>query len=204
MSANWVSRLPMFEALDGDDLSPVAEANGVSTSTFLPFIAGLSRLMTTEVKLDTLLDQTVTGLIETLPDSACASIYLKQDGREGVTLAAQRHQCVVDGVAPKPRTELAAQVVEYVKPITLMVRHAAGEPFSPVLGLPLSVSGSVLGALIIETDASVYGEANTALLNLVAAQLALALENYRLHQQVVALSGQAAVNEHFAILCQVA
>lgn len=201
MSANWVSRLPISEALDGDEPAPnaTAEADGKSTSTFLPFITSLSRLLTEDVNLDTLLDQSMATLVKALSGSACASIYLKQEGSERVTLAAQYHQCAVDGVAPRPRPELAAQVVEYVKPITLMVRPVPDAPFSPVLGLPLSVAGCALGALIIEADTSVYGADDTALLNLVAAQLALAVENHRLRQHMEALGGRIVANEHFAI-----
>ncbi len=180
-------------------LTATAEAKDGSTTALLPFIASISRLLTEGGSLDTLLAQSVAGLVGALQGAAYASIYLKQEGSERVTLVAHCHQRAVDEGTRKPRTELAAQVVEYVKPITLMVRYAPDAPFSPVLGLPLSVAGYVLGALVVETDACIADEGDIALLNLVAANLALALENHRLRQRMIALSDLPAAHEQFAI-----
>ncbi len=198
MGADWVSRLPIPETLDRDEPSPHAAAKGGPTPSFLSSIANLSRLLTDDADLDTLLGRSVAGLVGALQGAACASIYLKHDEGDCLTLAAQCHQCAIDGAARKPRADLAAQVIEYVKPITLMVRQQSDAPFLPVLGLPIKVADRTLGALIIEADTRIYDQGDSALLDLFANQLALVVENRRLHRQLVTVGSlQASADEGY-------
>ena len=184
--ADRVSQLPMPAAITGDEASPQTHIAGWGEQevSFIDFITGLSRLLSEGADLDTLLAQSLVGMVNALPGSICAGIYLKPDNGDRLTLAAQYQQPVAEGMAHKTSADLAAQVVEYVKPITLMVRPATDAPFAPILGLPISVANRTFGALIIKADTRIYNDGDTALLKLVAAQLALALENERLRHEL--------------------
>ena len=156
----------------GTDLTPLpAQPTMAEASTFL---ANFTSLRNSSTELADLLKDGLALLIAALPGSACALLYIKQDNQ--LTLAAHHYSCPeVD--APKPRPDLAAQVVEYIKPITIMVHHPTNG-YIPILGLPLVNNDQPLGALIMQADTRIYSDDDTALLHTAAAQLAAVIAEH--------------------------
>lgn len=149
------------------DLSPVPTSVNTAEADFL---AALAQIRHTAPNLNALLIDSLALLMDTLSGSACAYLYLLHEGR--LSLAAHYSACSAT-LTPKLRPDLAIQVIEYLKPITIMLPHPMA--YVPILGLPLINNTQPLGALILQADTRVYSAADTSLLQTAATALATAL-----------------------------
>lgn len=190
-------RPPMSEAELEDELlqTTAGEPAPELSPVVLASVAALSRLLATAPDVGAVFEQALAQIITALPGSAVACLYLQPDESTNLTLAACYPQRSEDNW--RSRAELAAQVVDYVKPITLMVRHIAAAPYSPVLGVPLCTPDQTLGALIIEANERIYSDNDTELLTLFAAQFAMAIENHQLRRAASQPLPHAAGAEHY-------
>lgn len=141
--------------------SPLAPTPAAEAS----FLAAFAQIRHAALDLHALLTASLALLIESLPGSACAYLYLFHEGQ--LTLAAHYPASLNRS---NPRLDLAAQVVEYLKPITIMLAQPTA--YVPILGLPILDNAQPLGALIIQAATRIYNDADTALLHLAARTLA--------------------------------
>ncbi len=137
----------------------------------LAVLAQISKLLSDDTPLDGLLEQSLTDLVTALNIPACACIYLKGAADAAPTLVAQYgHPLAPNHPA---NDSLAVQII------------ATGEPTSTaeVKGIPMRVHGAVVGALFIGvSNRHRISDSDMEMLQLVAAELALAVENERLRQ----------------------
>jgi PAS domain S-box-containing protein len=152
----------------------IAEELRVRTQ-FLVVLTNFVAMLKGNTDLDKLLSESLVKLLEALGNSAYSCIYLKRADAADPTLVAEQHNKGWEKVDASEILDLARQVISSAEQVTQPLSHP--RKALPLVGVPMMVGGSALGALLIaEPSDRIYSESDMEMLNLIASELALAVE----------------------------
>jgi PAS domain S-box-containing protein len=157
-----------------------------------------SQRLARRLELDELLSDIARSIVETLPGAEASSLWLYDEKRNELAVRAWSgyDDEVISGLTLSPDTSLVGLVHRSRQPIIIddLARQLAFEvldrpAFSAVcsaLGVPLLVEGRSIGALFADNFSrpKAFDENDLRLLQSLAAQAAVAIQNARLFEQV--------------------
>ncbi len=172
----------------------------------LTMLFELSRSLAATLNLDALLQKTMAQVFASVPRIEGGMIFLREKGKrplqQMVSVGYDGHN---DAIANKTMQRQAQAVGEYVvtaeRPagwsggviipldeLTHQSKQTAGQTDAFVVGMPLIVQDRVAGSLVLSLDAqdAPFSSRDLSLIDTVASQLSLAIENAVLYREVQA------------------
>lgn len=174
-----------------------------ATARELSAMLELSRILTSTIELDRLLQDALYQVVHSIKRACCAGVFLVQP--DGSLRLQQRYRRpdAPEAASPPPTEEIAAQAVASGEAVSLSLDGRV-RPLSPeqqannglgtALGVPLYSKEQVFGSLVLaslEHDAPLDQE-ELRLLTAFAQQVAAAIDNARLYQIVQEREAQLA------------
>jgi PAS domain S-box-containing protein len=166
----------------------------------LATLLDVSQRLASQLDLDELLNTVVHSIVDTLPAAEAASLWLYDERRNELVVHAWagHDDEAIAGLALSPDTSRVGLVYHSHQPYIAddIAREPAFEPLGrpaldavrSVLGVPLLIEGRPIGALFADNFSRVqaFDESDVRLLQSLAGQAAIAIENARLYEQVQA------------------
>ncbi|MCX7706401.1 MAG: GAF domain-containing sensor histidine kinase [Anaerolineae bacterium] len=174
-----------------------------ATARELSAMLELSRILTSTIELDRLLQDALYQVVHSIKRACCAGVFLVQP--DGSVRLQQRYKRpgAPEAASPPPTEAIAAHAVATGKATgvgmdgqvhTLNPEQQAGDGLGTALGVPLYSKEQVFGSLVLaslENDAPL-GQEELRLLTAFAQQIAAAIDNARLYQIVQEREAQLA------------
>lgn len=194
LSAAFVDmRTHVRQLLDDLEARVAARARDISATQ------DVSRFAATQRNLQSLLDQVVELIVEKFPNIYHAQVYLvdaerdnailrASTGEAGKVMLARGHRLNVGGQSLVGQTTLQGQLV-VVRDTTTSLLHRPNELLPDTraeLVVPLRLGDQIMGALDVQSkQRNTFDDQEVAILQTMADQVAVAIENARLYQESV-------------------